>query len=142
MCAKKVGLMKQDLPPLPPPPPPLLLLSLRAKQSETERPECGSGHFIVCASCKKERWLKKNNCWWEKRGRELHEGKRKKRVGTECSEPSDSCVHVVVGDGLSVCQSRYFCLFSAALLAARDSPCVITGCLLSLAKKERGVCAV
>ncbi len=43
-----------------------------------------------------------------------------------------------MGDGLSVCQSRYFCLFSAALLAARDTPHVIAGCLLSLAKKERG----
>lgn len=50
----------------------------------------------------------------------------------------DSCTHVGVGDGLSVCQSRYFCLFSAALLAARDTPHVIAGCLLSLAKKERG----
>lgn len=54
------------------------------------------------------------------------------------SELSDSCMHVVVGDGLSVCQSRYFCLFSAALLAARDTPHVIAGCLLSLAKKESG----
>lgn len=46
-----------------------------------------------------------------------------------------------MGDGLSVCQSRYFCLFSAALLAARDTPHVIAGCLLSLAKKDLGVCA-
>lgn len=38
----------------------------------------------------------------------------------------------------SGCQSRYFCLFSAALLAARDTPHVIAGCLLSQAKKERG----
>lgn len=49
----------------------------------------------------------------------------------------DSCMHVVVGDGVSVCQSRYFCLFSAAALAASDTPHVIAGCLLSLAKKER-----
>ena len=58
--------------------------------------------------------------------------------GKRSGELSDSCMHVVVGDGLSVCQSRYFCLFSAALLAARDTPHVIAGCLLSLAKKERG----
>lgn len=57
--------------------------------------------------------------------------------GERSGKPSDSCTHVVVGDGLSVCQSRYFCLFSAALVAARDTPHVITGCLLSLAKKER-----
>lgn len=64
-------------------------------------------------------------------------------LGKRSGENSDSCKHVVLGDGLSVCQSRYFCLFSAALLAARDTPRVIAGCLLSLAKKERGrgVCA-
>lgn len=59
-------------------------------------------------------------------------------LGKRSGENSDSCKHVVLGDGLSVCQSRYFCLFSAALLAARDTPRVIAGCLLSLAKKERG----
>lgn len=59
-------------------------------------------------------------------------------LGKRSGELSDSCMHVVVGDGLSVCQSRYFCLFSAALLAARDTPHVNAGCLLSLAKKERG----
>lgn len=66
-----------------------------------------------------------------------------RRFGKRSGKLSDSCMHVVVGDGLSVCQSRYFCLFSAALLAARDTPHVIAGCLLSLAKKERGsgVCA-
>ena len=63
-------------------------------------------------------------------------GKSNQRAGRRSSKLSDSCMYVVVGDGLSVCQSRYFCLFSAALLAARDTPHVITGCLLSLAKKE------
>lgn len=71
--------------------------------------------------------------------RELHKGKSNQHGGKRSGELSDSCMHVVVGDGLSVCQSRYFCLFSAALLAARDTPHVIAGCLLSLAKKERGI---
>lgn len=62
----------------------------------------------------------------------------KKKKYIRGAKLSDSCMHVVVGDGLSVCQSRYFCLFSAALLAARDTPHVIAGCLLSLAKKESG----
>ena len=70
--------------------------------------------------------------------RALHKGKSNQRLGKRSGKLSDSCMHVVVGDGLSVCQSRYFCLFSAALLAARDTPHVIAGCLLSLAKKERG----
>lgn len=71
-------------------------------------------------------------------GENCIKGKSNQRVGKRSGKLSDSCMHVVVGDGLSVCQSRYFCLFSAALLAARDTPHVIAGCLLSLAKKERG----
>lgn len=43
------------------------------------------------------------------------EGESKREVSGELG---DSCIHVLVGDGLSVCQSRYFCLFSATLLAA------------------------
>lgn len=69
---------------------------------------------------------------------ESQKGKSNQRAGKRSGENSDSCMHVVLGDGLSVCQSRYFCLFSTALLAARDTPRVIAGCLLSLAKKERG----
>lgn len=56
------------------------------------------------------------------------------------AELGGSCIHVGLGDGPSVCQGRYFCLLSAALLAARDAPHVIAGCLLSLAKKDLGVC--
>lgn len=87
---------------------------------------------IVYICCKKE----KND--GNTVQRELHTGKSNQRVGKKSGKLSDSCMHVIVGDGLSVCQSRYFCLFSAALLAARDTPHVIAGCLLSLAKKERG----
>lgn len=68
--------------------------------------------------------------------RELDKGKSKQREKKRCGKLSDSCMRVVLGDGLSVCQNRYFCLLSAALQAARDAPCVIAECLLSLAKKE------
>lgn len=61
------------------------------------------------------------------------------RVGKRYDKPRDSCMHVLLGDSLSVCQNRYFCQFSAALQAARDTPRVIAGCLLSLAKKEKAV---
>lgn len=58
---------------------------MQAKESETERPECGSGHFIVCDSCKKERRLKKKKLLVGEE-RELHEGKRKQSVGTKWAQ--------------------------------------------------------
>lgn len=102
--------------------------------------------YVVCDCSRKERQGRKKKTT-KRQGSAVWERKERNAIqtgglGKRSGELGDSCMRVVVGDGPSVCQSRYFCLFSAALPAARDTPHVIAGCLLSLAKKEResGVC--